>query len=411
VLKDPRICRLFPLWRAALDQAGYAPVVLSPLRRPSEVAASLAKRDDFSLGRAHLIWLRHVLEAERTTRRVPRLLFRWSDFMSDWRGLLDRLRTETGVDMPSRRPESEADVDAFLDIDLRRQKRAADPSPEAPAWIGAAFDNLVRLSDEPSHAGAEAALDEIRAEFDRTAAIYGPVFEGVETEYYAFQVRFEDRLREAEARTAEAWAEARRVEQARADTEAGWTAERRAHEAARAEIDRLATMLQATERARAETEAGWAAERQAHAAAIAHRDHLAREIERRAGEHRALTEQLAATEQARADTEAGWTAEREAAAAQRRTFEAAAARLTGRLETAQVVQLGLEDEVARLDVLRLEAEAEAARLTVLLDQARAEAGRHRSEAEQARAELRRLLDRRRGRPIRTAWAILAGRDA
>ncbi len=63
-LKDPRLCRLLPLWRPALAEAGIEAKALFVLRNPDEVAASLGKRDGIGAEIAHLLWLRHFLDAE-----------------------------------------------------------------------------------------------------------------------------------------------------------------------------------------------------------------------------------------------------------------------------------------------------------------------------------------------------------
>ncbi len=45
VLKDPRICRLLGFWVEAIEIFGATPLVVSPIRNPLEVAASLETRD------------------------------------------------------------------------------------------------------------------------------------------------------------------------------------------------------------------------------------------------------------------------------------------------------------------------------------------------------------------------------
>ncbi|MFN3354262.1 MAG: sulfotransferase family protein, partial [Brevundimonas sp.] len=82
VLKDPRICRIFPLWRDALDRSGYVALPILPLRHPLEVAASLKRRDGLSIAHGLFVWLRHVLDAEAATRGAPRHILRWSDFIA-----------------------------------------------------------------------------------------------------------------------------------------------------------------------------------------------------------------------------------------------------------------------------------------------------------------------------------------
>lgn len=369
VLKDPRICRLMPLWVQALERAGRVPIVLTPLRRPAEVARSLAKRDSFSLGRAYLIWLRHVLEAEHASRGTTRLLFRWSDFMSDWRGVVDDIRVRTGADLQTSDIELAAEVDGFLDGGLRRQKRDETASDHAPEWIAPAFDALTALAQDPGDSSARDKLDEIRFAFDRTAAIYGPIFDGVQTEFYAFQNAYEGRLAED---------------------------------------------LERARHANAEMQASLAAEREAHAAISRHRDQLAKEIHALNVDRHHLGQALAATEQARADTERGWTAERAAAAtisAALSVAEAEVQRMAPRLASAIEIQEALEEELTRVDRARLEGREMTARLEAQMAIVQAERDTLHSWAELLDRRLNRLLARRRGRPIRTAWAILRGREA
>ncbi|HZY67114.1 MAG TPA: sulfotransferase family protein, partial [Devosia sp.] len=45
VVKDPRICRYFPIFRAVLAEVRRKPAVLLPIRNPFEVAQSIRTRD------------------------------------------------------------------------------------------------------------------------------------------------------------------------------------------------------------------------------------------------------------------------------------------------------------------------------------------------------------------------------
>lgn len=168
VLKDPRICRLFPLWEEILERAGYRALVISPLRDPAEAAASLSTRNGLSTEAGLRLWLRHVLEAEAASRGGPRAFLTWTDFLADWRGTLARAGERLGVSLAAT-PEAAAAVDAFLTQDLRRQ-RAAQPLAHPPvrrAWQ--ALTHLARHGEEPA---IHAELDALRAEFDAACALF-----------------------------------------------------------------------------------------------------------------------------------------------------------------------------------------------------------------------------------------------
>ena len=70
LIKDPRQCRLLPLWTALFEHHPFQVSVVLAVRPPEAVAASLMKRDQLPLDRALLLWLSHTLEAERATRQL-----------------------------------------------------------------------------------------------------------------------------------------------------------------------------------------------------------------------------------------------------------------------------------------------------------------------------------------------------
>ena len=71
VVKDPRICRLIPFWSSVLQDSGWSPRAILPLRSPLEVASSLERRNGIPLGLGCLIWLRHVLDGIAVDKECP----------------------------------------------------------------------------------------------------------------------------------------------------------------------------------------------------------------------------------------------------------------------------------------------------------------------------------------------------
>src|SRR4029077_3042417 len=71
-IKDPRICRFVPFILSILAELNIRPVAALTIRSPLEVALSLKRRDDFSLPKSVMMWLRHVLDAEHYSRGLPR---------------------------------------------------------------------------------------------------------------------------------------------------------------------------------------------------------------------------------------------------------------------------------------------------------------------------------------------------
>ncbi len=74
-IKDPRICRLLPLWRSVAGSLGIQLHVIYSLRDPSEVCTSLLNRDGplvgMDLDRAETLWCLHYSELFRDSINLP----------------------------------------------------------------------------------------------------------------------------------------------------------------------------------------------------------------------------------------------------------------------------------------------------------------------------------------------------
>lgn len=167
VLKDPRICRLFPIWRRALVDAGYDLLVISPFRAPSEVAASLVSRNAMSRSHALRLWMRHVLDGEHASRGLARRFVMWPDFLTDWRADFAELARLSAAPLDLGDAAS-TQIEAFLSSDLRRQSDAtAIPGP-----IARAHALLVQLARHGEHPDIHRSLDELRAAFNQACAVF-----------------------------------------------------------------------------------------------------------------------------------------------------------------------------------------------------------------------------------------------
>ena len=96
-LKDPRMCRLLPLWLEALRAADVEPRVLLVVRHPFEVAASLKRRNGFAPALSELLWLQHMLAAERDSRACPRAVLRYDDLVTAPEDALRKVATSLGL--------------------------------------------------------------------------------------------------------------------------------------------------------------------------------------------------------------------------------------------------------------------------------------------------------------------------
>ena len=162
-IKDPRSCRLVPLWRSVAKTAGVNLRTVLVLRHPDEVAASLHRRDGMSRTRAYLLWSRHILDAERETRALPRVLVRYEALLENWRSEMDRIGTALEISLPKVTKTVAADVDGFLDGSLRRHvcgphKRTRDP-----------FEGVAVAIYELATACIDGSVKDPKSKFDQLA--------------------------------------------------------------------------------------------------------------------------------------------------------------------------------------------------------------------------------------------------
>lgn len=167
VLKDPRICRMIPFWREVLQGMGYRLVAISPLRAPSEVAASLMTRNDMTRSHALRLWLRHVMDAEHFSRDLPRVILPWTAFLSDWRSQMQRIQSDLDLHLPCT-PQIEAEMNAFLSAELKHQNSLES----VPEWVSNTYQHLLALCPDQSAAEHQTSLDHLRNGFNATTPLF-----------------------------------------------------------------------------------------------------------------------------------------------------------------------------------------------------------------------------------------------
>jgi hypothetical protein len=184
VIKDPRVCRLVPLWTSVLERFGAEASFLIAFRNPIEVAESLKVRDGFHPARSLLMWLRHVIDAERGSRGSRRALVSYETLLGDWRAVVRRVGRELGLEWPGLSHTADAAVEAFLDRGLRHQQSTIDDvrrRPEVLAWARSLYEALV-ATEEGSSAGLIEVVDAVGAQLDLAERAFGPVIAEYESQ-------------------------------------------------------------------------------------------------------------------------------------------------------------------------------------------------------------------------------------
>jgi GT2 family glycosyltransferase len=169
-LKDPRLCRLAPIWLEALNGPECRVRALIVLRHPLEIAASLAARDGFSLGRSLLLWLRHMLECEAATRHLPRCFVRYEQLLQEGPAALQRIRADLSLDGLDADAAATAQIEAFLDAGRRHHVAGQDDRLRNLSPVAAAAHALLEQAAEGADVGA--ALDAIHGRLNEWAGLY-----------------------------------------------------------------------------------------------------------------------------------------------------------------------------------------------------------------------------------------------
>ncbi|MFN4059905.1 MAG: sulfotransferase family protein [Paracoccus hibiscisoli] len=170
-LKDPRISLLLPFWRGVLRDAGYRCVYLHTHRSPSEIGASLQRRDDIDPGLSLLAWLSQVLQAERHSRGEVRHFTSYEALLRDPAAVA--AASEAAFGFPWPRP---AEVGAGR---VNRALRHHDAGAQAvledsrvPGLIRQTLEILERWAAMGEQADDHARLDDIARAFDEAEGLF-----------------------------------------------------------------------------------------------------------------------------------------------------------------------------------------------------------------------------------------------
>ncbi len=159
-VKDPRLSRCVEVWTKLLVERGIRPTFLLVARHPEEVAASLLRRNDELPSTARLLWLRHIIDAERATRGHTRCLITYESLLADWQGCLENIERELGVVWPHSQGEQAAGIDEFLDNDVRHHAHAGtEPSEVLAQLAGQVYMQLDRVTGTSAAWSVIAKLD------------------------------------------------------------------------------------------------------------------------------------------------------------------------------------------------------------------------------------------------------------
>ena len=137
---------------------------------------SLRERDDMTPGFAGLLWLRHMLDAERATRGEPRAIASYERLIAGWRPVMAEVAAGLGLDWPVPPQAAAPAIDTFLQPGKQHHTFTAadiEDRQEVSLWVKQAYAALRLLEQSPDSLPALATLDRVSAEFNRWAPVFG----------------------------------------------------------------------------------------------------------------------------------------------------------------------------------------------------------------------------------------------
>lgn len=179
MFKDPRACRLLPLWKKVLSELSIEPVFCIIYRHPLEVSASLNKRTNMGANHALLLWLQHNLEAERLTHGLTRVFIHYDELLTDWSTTLSKISEKFQLACLKSNEHIINDVNEFINTSLKHHKYSNNEIIENPTlsnWSRKCYEllNSLNIADNDD---VNEEISILYKEFSNTLNIYAPLLQ------------------------------------------------------------------------------------------------------------------------------------------------------------------------------------------------------------------------------------------
>ena len=169
LIKDPRMCRLLPIWDEIFSELSCKPYFAITLRNPVEIAQSLHKRDGLPNEVSCLLWLTYMLEAEFQTRGKPRIFINYTNLLIDWHGTIASISKNLNLIWPITVEEAAKNIDDYLDPSLRHYANSYSLSDHLACHLA---QQVFALLSAPTLNDAE--LDRLRLQTDELVNLVTP---------------------------------------------------------------------------------------------------------------------------------------------------------------------------------------------------------------------------------------------
>ena len=147
-IKDPRLCRLLPLWAEMFKELGIETYYIIPLRNPLEVALSLETRNGFCREKSLLLWMLYMLEAELYSRKYRRVFISYDGLLNETENTIKSLSKVLKIDFPKTYQDARMEISEFLDAGLKHHNQETFPDDKVlPKEIFSLYSLLLRFRE------------------------------------------------------------------------------------------------------------------------------------------------------------------------------------------------------------------------------------------------------------------------
>lgn len=172
-IKDPRISKLLPFWKAVFNYCQFDVSYVIALRHPLSVASSLAKRDDLEIEYSYLLWLGHVISSLTNSGVCNRVLVDYDRLMQSPDHELERIAKNTGLVTDSAKLESYKND--FLEHGLRHTVYDVNDlvNDSCPPIVREVYLSLLDVASD------KASLDDLESKI----ALWSDEFSGLKSSF------------------------------------------------------------------------------------------------------------------------------------------------------------------------------------------------------------------------------------
>jgi len=175
-LKDPRLCKLLPVWLDIFKEIDVTPQFFIVYRHPVEVARSLEKRDGLLLEKAYALWLSYVFPSELFSRGFPRTFIAYDCLLDNWRSTMKRALSELYLFLDNDFNNFHS-IDSFLSPELRHMVSNQESlKGHGSEWVQAVYERLLAYSKRTSDdMTIMEDIDQIRKNFQIGTSLFAPM--------------------------------------------------------------------------------------------------------------------------------------------------------------------------------------------------------------------------------------------